>query len=404
VLFGQPKAKCERPQGEINEEVASLAACGAKAAQKGRTFFNFDEKRNLCFTSDSCDKPVKTKASWQIYTERQRPTPSPTSVTPSPTAAWVRIKKPKMKCEKPPGGIVKKVSDITACMNEAEYMGRPYFNFEPIRLECFTSVTCNKPKATGFNWNIYEHQRADEEPSPTPAIQWVKKFQPKRKCEKAKGDDPPKEAADADECQRRAEAEGRKFFNYESDKKLCFTSVTCKSPVRTNFIWQVYEQIEGPSSSEDDELMVQFSLSFEPLFDPHRKCERPEGEIPVTVATVLDCEALAHEQLRPYVVFDATRAELNCYTAPTCDEPLPSVFAWQILGWPLDAPEPPEPSCPSNLCLGGSGQVRLKMCEDARCASCPADLRAANCEEPAAPPESEGVLAMLEVPEVSEAL
>jgi hypothetical protein len=227
--------------------------------------------------------------------------------------------KPKMKCEKPNGAGVKQVADLAACQQEAESKGRAYLNFEPERRQCFTSVTCDNPKTTLFDWHIYNLRE--------PPVEWVAMFQPKQKCERPPGERA-EEAADVGACEKRAEAEGRKFLNFEAGRKLCYTSITCDRPVKAaSYAWQVYRQVEAASSTDDDEVMVQMSFSFDPVFGLHRKCERPDGEEAVA-ATFAECEAKASAEYRSFFTFDSKQN--LCFTSPTCNDPVPSVFSWQI--------------------------------------------------------------------------
>lgn len=315
--------KCERPSGEALKTVEDPDECAEKAEALGRRFFNFDDERKVCFTSITCNDQQRTQRSWRIYElTAPTPTPPPTRSTPSPTPStlrWQSVMEPKRKCERPPGAVNKKVSDLAACQQEAESQGRTYLNFEPERLECFTSVTCDDPKPTAYGWQIYNLR-----PPPT---QWVSMLKPRQKCERPAGEKA-EEAVDVNACEKKAEAQGRKFINFEVRRNLCFTSITCDRPVRAaGYRWQVYRQVEVPSSSDDDEVMVQMSASFDPIFDPYRKCERPEGESAIE-ATLDECQEKANAEYRAFVTFDLKQN--LCYTSPTCNDPQPSVFMWQI--------------------------------------------------------------------------
>jgi hypothetical protein len=300
--------------------------CADKAEALGRKFFNFDEERKLCFTSLTCNDQQRTARRWQIYElAGPSPTPSPTRSTPNPTPSslrWMPVKEPKMKCERAAGAVNKQVADLAACQKEAESQGQVYLNFEPQRLLCFTSETCNDPKTTTYDWQIYNLRE--------PPTKWIAMLRPKQKCERPAGEKP-EQVADLAACEQRAEAQGRKFINFESDRKVCFTSLTCNRPVRAaGYVWRVYRQVEAASSSQDDEVMVMstsFNAVFDPIFDPYRKCERPAGESPVT-ATLAECQAKATAEFRSFFTFHS--AQSLCFTSPTCNDPAPSVFAWQV--------------------------------------------------------------------------
>ena len=50
---------------------------------------------------------------------------------------------------------------------------------------------------------------------------------------------------------RYAEAQGRKFVNFEKARKLCYTSITCDRPAKSrNYEWQVYKLDEATSSTQ----------------------------------------------------------------------------------------------------------------------------------------------------------
>merc|ERR1719160_1183820 len=314
--FSEEKVKCERPRDEAPEAVPGLAECEEKAEKLGRTFLNFDAGRSMCYTSLTCDKQKKTNQRWKIYQlSAPTPTPSPTSKpTPSPTSpalTWTPIKP---------------AEDLAACQREAESKGMTYLNFEPNRLQCFTSSTCNSPKATNFEWQIYHLEQS--------ASRWVELFEPNKKCERPEGEKPVS-AADATECQKKAEAEGRKFFNFVLSRKLCYTSITCNSPNSARIAWQAYKLVDEASSSDlpmvessGYQPMVASAPSFSPVSAPHLKCERPAGEMPVRVANLAECEELAYAKNRDFLTFDPSRR--NCYASATCDHPAPSVLAWQI--------------------------------------------------------------------------
>jgi hypothetical protein len=68
VAILEPRTKCERPAGEAPESSVDLAACQEKAEAQGSAFLNFEKGRKLCYTSTTCDRPVKSIAyDWQVY-------------------------------------------------------------------------------------------------------------------------------------------------------------------------------------------------------------------------------------------------------------------------------------------------------------------------------------------------
>merc|ERR1719428_1995251 len=61
----------------------------------------------------------------------------------------------------------------------------------------------------------------------------------------------------------------------------------------------------------------------------NRKCERPPGESPFTVANRGECEAKAERQGRSFLTFDEQGKQ--CFTSPTCDRIAgPTTVPWQI--------------------------------------------------------------------------
>lgn len=238
--FAELHVKCERPTGEAPQTVLDLAECEEKAEELGRPFLNFDAAKKKCFTSQTCDEQKETGNSWQIYKRKgfvSAPSssnlPETTSSAPVPALLWKKIAQPKMKCERPAGVSKKKVADLAACQLLAESSGSAYVNFEPHRLECFTSPTCAAPTETQIDWQIYG------------SYKWTTSLQPRMKCERPAGERP-QEVADIAACQEKAEAEGREFMNFEEGRTLCYTSITCDDPVESlAYDWQGYK-LDGP--------------------------------------------------------------------------------------------------------------------------------------------------------------
>merc|ERR1719482_601472 len=195
----------------------------------------YDAQNKKCFTSPTCDKPSGgTAVPWQIYKleEVGAETPPP---TPAAAEEWVEFTGPNTKCERPGGEAPFIVSGLEACQAKAEAQGRMFMNYDASSKKCFTSPTCNRPQSgTATPWQIYKKEGAEVEPAPAPSPEvtedgWVT-FKPKHtKCERPAGETPFGVSGLA-ACQAKAEAQGRKFMNYDASRKQCFTSPTCDKP------------------------------------------------------------------------------------------------------------------------------------------------------------------------------
>jgi len=228
--------------------VYSLAECEAKAENLGRKFLNFDAAKNLCFTSLTCNNQKRTLYKWQIF-KLSDPAPVQSTVSqrnPAPsTTGWEQFAQPNLKCERPKGTPAKqRVANLAACESLAESRGAPYLNFEPGRSECFTSPSCSAPKKAHLPWTIY-HRAARPR-----GLELVAILEPKMKCERPAGD-APAVVEDLAACRADAEAQGRKFVNFEKARKLCYTSITCDRPAKSrSYEWQVYKLDEATSSTQ----------------------------------------------------------------------------------------------------------------------------------------------------------
>ena len=100
------------------------------------------------------------------------------------------------------------------------------------------------PKAAHLPWTIY-HRAARPR-----GLELVAILEPKMKCERPAGD-APAVVEDLAACVADAEAQGRKFVNFEPGRKLCYTSITCDRPAKSrSYEWQVYKLDEATSSTQ----------------------------------------------------------------------------------------------------------------------------------------------------------
>jgi expansin (peptidoglycan-binding protein) len=79
------------------------------------------------------------------------------------------------KCEIADGDAPSRVLSVSGraeCQAMAKAESHPFYNYDPDQKRCFASATCNSPKKTTYNWNIYAEEEEEEEedvtPPPTP--------------------------------------------------------------------------------------------------------------------------------------------------------------------------------------------------------------------------------------------
>merc|ERR1719161_736397 len=193
-------------------------------------------------------------------------------------------------------------------------------NYDSVRKKCATSETCSAPTTTNNQWHAYEFSPA---PPAAPAAATTAKWEPfaelKIKCERP-ADEAPETVTGLEACKEKAETLGRSFLNFDAEKNLCFTSLTCNNQKETVNKWQVYK-LNGPAPSA-------VALSWEKFPEPKMKCEKAAGEAKRKVDDLAACQHLAESEGVPYFNFEPNR--LECFLSTSCLSPTATSLDWQI--------------------------------------------------------------------------
>jgi len=73
------------------------------------------------------------------------------------------------KCEKPGDEAIQTVQSRAECEKRAKDMGRRFYNYKTDSgKKCYTSVTCDNPRTTAWDWTVFETPSDAATPSPTP--------------------------------------------------------------------------------------------------------------------------------------------------------------------------------------------------------------------------------------------
>jgi hypothetical protein len=312
--------KCEKPSGE-SQVTVEMAECQQMAIDDGREYFSYYAPDKQCFTSVTCNNPRSTGWVWKMFKAPDG------EVTPPPTTAaeddglWPQYLGSHNKCEKP-SGESQMTLDKAECQELAMDQGRHFFSYYAPDKMCFTSVTCNDPRSTGWVWKMFK-EPGEPTPAPTPVEEeggWPQYRGNHYKCEKPSGES--QVTLDKAECQQKAIDEGRAFFSYYSPDKQCFTSVTCDSPRSTGWEWRMFKHVPEE---------VAEGGGWPLYLGVHNKCAKPSGES-IVYLDKAECQQKAEGEGRPF--FSYYVAERMCFSSPTCDSPVTTGYPWMIFSEP----------------------------------------------------------------------